>query len=56
MYDAIAKFAPDALFGIYTGDIVRRQGWNSSVWDNADASKFFSIPSMIPGRWGERKT
>lgn len=37
MYDAIAKFAPDALFGIYTGDIVRRQGWNSSVWDNADA-------------------
>lgn len=30
MYDAIGKFAAHSLFAIYTGDIIGRQGWNSS--------------------------
>lgn len=32
MYDAIAKFAPDAAFGLFTGDVI-----TGTVWETTDS-------------------
>ncbi|KAF1736200.1 Sphingomyelin phosphodiesterase [Beauveria bassiana] len=34
MFEAIEKFAPNAVFSMFTGDVIERQVWNSSIQTN----------------------
>ncbi|GAB0137988.1 hypothetical protein EsDP_00006237 [Epichloe bromicola] len=49
MYEAMGQHAGGALFGIYTGDIVGRQGWNSSAAGNEERRG--EVPSKYSIDW-----
>lgn len=46
MYQAIQKLVPNAAFSIFTGDIIERQIWKSSVTGNTKQSKSILYTSM----------